>query len=40
MKNDIVIANLLWEIYTCIDIPMGKFKIITNFVCSGVLQRQ
>ena len=30
-KNDIVTARLLWEIYTCIIIPIGKFKILSNF---------
>ena len=38
MKNDIVIARLLWEIYTGMNIPMRKFKILSNFVYSGILQ--
>ena len=37
-KNDIVIARLLWEIYTCMNIPMRKFKILSNFVYSCILQ--
>ena len=37
-KNDIVIARLLWEIYTCMNIPMRKFKILSNFLYSGILQ--
>ena len=40
IKYDIVIARLLWEIYTCMNIPMRRFKILSNFVYSGILQWQ
>ena len=37
-KNDSVIAHMLWEIYTCMNSPMRKLKILSNFVYSAILQ--
>ena len=37
-KNNAVIAHRLWEIYTCMNSPKRKLKILSNFVYSAILQ--
>ena len=38
IRLNIVIVRLLWEVYTFMNIPMRTFKILRNFVYSGILQ--